>query len=276
MAVRKIIFSDHDWAKTGSFSGGSWINQAPLSNLIDIRPQNVAQATDNTEASTQFIIDLTTDLSVGIIYFSNLFTDVACTMQVKVATDSGITSLVYDSGSVNAWASDGDGVLDEDEVIALGRIRVFILPAPVVGRYVQVLFSQTSATTPLRIGCLNICSVFEPEYPAEVGGSFSVIDESSIDRVLYGSSFVIRRGIRNRLNIGLPAVIRGEAFKDLLRLARIRGKSKPLNVCIFPDDFSPSLGLERFSIFGLMNNDNLISNPHFGIYSQAFSIDQLI
>ncbi len=275
MTIRKTIFSDQDWVKQGAgFSGGDWI--ASLSNLANMRPQNVAQATSNTEASTQFICDLGASRSIGIIYFSNLITESDCTMQVKVATDSGITSLVYDSGSVNAWASDSDGVLSLDEIKALGRTRVFVPSSIVTGRYVQVKFSQTSATTPLRIGCLNICSVYEPEYPAEIGGSFSIIDESSIDRVTYGSTFVTERGKRNRLNIGLPAVLRDEAFRDLLRLARIRAKSKPLNVCIFPDDYSPSLGFERFSIFGLMNTDSVINNPQFGIYSQVFAIDQLI
>ena len=279
MAVRKIIFSDQDWAKSrtsGDFSTGSWETLAPISYVVNnIRPQRVAQAVDNSEASTKFILDLGENKSVGIIYFSNLITESACTMQVKLATDSGITSLVYDSGSVNAWATDADGVLSEEEVISLGRTRVFVPSSPVTGRYLQVLFSQTSAATPLRLGSLNVCSVFEPSLPHEVGGNFTVVDDSSIERAPYGSLHVTERGKRMRFNFGLPAVERDEAFKDLLRLARIRGKARPIIVCQFPDDFTSAIGLERFSIYGVMNSDNVLNNPQFGIYSQTFSIDQL-
>jgi hypothetical protein len=279
MAVRKIIFSDQDWCKglTGSnFSTGSWETLAPISYIINnIRPQRVAQSVDNTDASNQFILDLGAGRSVGIIYFANLITEVACTMQVKLATDSGITSLVYDSGSVSAWASDADGTLSEDEIIGLGRTRVFVPSAPVTGRYLQVLFSQTSATTALRLGSLSVCSVYEPTYPGDIGGNFTVVDDSNVDRAPYGSFHVMDRGKRNRFNFGLPAVERDEGFKELLRLARIRGKSKPIIVCQFPDDFTPAIGLERFSIYGVMVNDNVLNNPQFGIYAQSFSIEQL-
>ncbi len=274
MTIRKILFSDQDWAKDGSLSGGSWESLAPISGIVNnIRPQVVAQATGNDEVSTQFLLDLGTAREIGIVYFSNLITDSSCTMHVDIG--DGFSG-VYNSGVVSAWARNASGVLSEEEVISLGRTRIFIPPSPVTARYVEVFFSQTSSLTPLRLGSLNVCSVYEPTFPAEIGGSFQVIDDSDINRVAYGSLHITERGKRLRMNVGLSAVEPQEAFNDLLRLARERGKSKPLNVVLFPDDLTPSVGLERFSIYGTMNNDNVINNPHFGLYSQAFSIDQLI
>jgi len=270
MTIRNVLISDLDWTQeiSGFFDGGNWEPLAPLSNLLSLNPQFVAQSVNNSEASTQFIYHLDSEKSIGLIYFSNLLTSSTCAMEVKIIDETN-TIVRYDSGIVLAWANESNVAFREDEVVALGRNRIFIPPAPVMGKYIQVLFSQPSHPTPLKIGCMNICSVYEPVYPFEIGFSITVLDESNIDRVQYGSTYITPKGKRHRFNFGLPF---GE--KDLMRIIRTKGKSKPFNICLIPE--SSSFVPERYSLYGLMSQDNPINNPMFGVYSQNFSIEQII
>ncbi len=274
--MRRLLISDTDWALTGVYMDGIWNAAAPIANIIDHRPQLIAQAYDASLGSTQFRVDLGAPRSIGLIYFANLITTVNGIIQVKVATDAGITTVVYNSGQVSTRPQDASGSYSEAEFLALGRTRVFVPPTPVTGQYIQVVVDDSAASPPLQIGTFCACSVYQASLNFGYGWSMTSIDESSVQHVPYGSTYMIRRGKRNRFNFGWPALPENEAFTQLMRLVRVKGKSTPLIVSLFPDDVSPAVGVERSSIYGLFSTDSPISNPFFARYAATLQIDQLI
>lgn len=276
---RRILISDTDWLQPGhgaTASGGSWISGAGLENLSDRRPQVVAAATAADAGSTQFTVDLSAPRAIGLIYFANLITTAAGTIRVRVATDSGFTSVVYDSTVVSVRPQDAGGSISEAEFDALGRTRIFVPPAPVTGRYVKVEVVDTAATPPLRIGCFCICSVIEPSHNFKYDWSITPIDQSDITRVPFGSTYVTLRGIKNRIDFGFVFLPENEAIAQFLRLLRIKGRSGPLIASLFPDNVSPSFSLERTSVYGTLITDGQLTNPFFQLYNVAMQLEQEI
>ncbi len=273
--MRRVLISDVDWALTGSFSGGSWDSAGPLSNLINGRPTVVARAA-NTDPTQTFIIDLGDAVSIGAVFLANLITTDTATVQVEIATDSGFTSVVYDSTAVSTRPQDAGGSYGEAEFLALGRTRVFVPDAPVTGQYVRVTIVDSDAVIPVQLGCISVCSVYEASINPKYGASITPIDESEVTRTPFGASYFTKRGMRHRANFGWDFLEQSEAFTQLMRIVREKGTTTPLVVVLFSDDFSTAIGLERTSLYGTISTASPLTFAFFEHYSAALQIDQLI
>jgi len=287
--ARNAILTRRDWVQDSSvtFSNGDWLDDSPLTNLLDPRPQFVTIAVDNNSAaSTKFDVDLGSVRQIGLIFFANLKPVASdATMRVRLSTVSNFATSVYNTGIVSCRPIDStpggedhwgnstvDGAMLEDEYIALGRPRIFIPNSIESAQYIRVeIFYRGSGWLP--IGCFGACEIWESPIDFAPAPSITFIDESEISRINYGSVFVTKKGLRRRMNFGFPALENEEVWNRTLGLALIKGRSQPIVAVAYPDD---EANLEKTSVYGLISTDGVISNPFFGHYAQPVQIDQLI
>lgn len=287
--TRRILITRHDWMQeSGVFLGGGfWQPTAPLSNLLDHRPQMVAEAVTNWDwASTTFAVDLGYQRTVGLFYFVNFRASRSAVISFAAGTDPTFVSNNYavttsvwpqdtDANASDAWGLyTPDGIIHADEFGALALPRLFIPSSPINCRYILMTVHDSSNPDPLQIGCFGACQTWEPPLNFTYGWTVTPIDESEVQSVPFGSTEITERGMRRRLSLGFPALPESEIWARAFGLALTAGKSKPLVVVPFSD----STQIQRFektAVYGLVSTDSQLSNPYFGRYALPMQVDQL-
>jgi len=288
--ARRILISRRDWLQdpAASLAGGVWQPGLPLVNLIDHRPQLVAEAVTNLDwGSTQFTVDLGYARIVGLFFFAQLRATSLGIMRLRAGNDPAFVTNTYDTDWTTCWPPDGSTPFEAnpwgelalthvympDEYEKLGYPRILVPAAPISCRYIKVEFIDPTSSTPLQIGCFGACEVWEPaEDRLAPGWEWTAIDESDVSRVPGGSTYFTERMTRRRLNLGFTVLPEAEVRSKVLGLVLIKGRSKPLVVVMFPDD---TYNLEKEAIYGTISRDSPISNPFFALRSFSSQIDQL-
>ena len=176
-----------------------------------------------------------------------------------------------------AWPSDQLGVYDGLEYAALGRPRIFVSPTPQQASSVSVTIN--GGGSPLQVGYIGACEIWEPRYNMAYGWRISYLDESDVTRVPFGSTYVTYRARRRRVSIAIDWIPDDRAFvggDNLVPFAQgafaIAGHSSPIIAIPDPEDTD---NLERDAVWGLMSTDPEITNPFFGRRAATFQIDSL-
>ncbi len=166
-----------------------------------------------------------------------------------------------------------NGVYAIKEYQDLGMKRFLIPPSPVSARYIQVDIRDTTNPNGIQVGCFGASEVWESPNDFAPAPQITLVDESDVERVPFGSSYVNLRGKRRRFNYGFPALDKDEVLSKTLGLFLTKGRSEPLIIISYPDE---EMSLEKTSVYGLVTNDGVISNPFFGHLSQPIQVDELI
>lgn len=271
--ARNLVVTRFDWGQDAgaSVSGGGWETNAPAKNVLIPRPQLTAVSAGGSASVT---VDLGATRSIGLVHLQNLITGPDGTVNVLAGS--------YDSGIVNAWATDSNGTYDPLEWSALGRPRFFLFPQPVSASSVTVNVTAGSAST-LALGFVGACEIWQSPVNMQYNWGYTVIDLADVQRVPFGSTYVVRRPKTRRLNLGIGFLRQGgiyglgvnddNVFSQPLALALINGKSSPIAILPLPDDIA---NLERTSVWGLTSQDQAFSNPFFATWQTAHQIDQLV
>lgn len=258
----------------------------PIANIRDYRPQYVAQALSTSATDTKFMVDLGQAYRIGLFHFQNLRVTSNATIRLQAGTDPTFATNLFDTGLVNGWPLDAEalgttawgeftltGEYASETFTAVGLSRYFIPPSVVIIRYIHVAISDTTAAVPLQIGCFGACEVWEPSHNISYNWSLSLIDESDVPRVPFGTTHITKRGKRRRLSIGLGNMPKGEILSQGLDVIMSKGRSDPFVIVPMPDD---TTSLEKLSVYGLASEDGQIINPYYGYYDLPITIDQII
>jgi len=223
--------------------------------------------------------------NIGMFHFQRLMVTNGATLRIRAGDDITFATGTYDTGIVSAWPQDktpftispwGDltisGTYEPEEYIALGLPRYFIPTAPIVARYVKVEIFDTAAAVPAQIGCFGVCETWSPQQ-IDFGWSVTWVDESDVQTVPYGSRFIIPRGKRRKLHIGMSSVTTSDLMSKVLGWVGMIGKSRPVVIAIFPDD-TPNL--EKRAVYGTLTDDVEITNPYFARHQVPLTLEQLI
>jgi hypothetical protein len=247
-----------------SFDASFGIWDLPLTNLLDSRPQIFAKAASSKDVnSTKFKIDLGYIRKVGIIWFTGLKTTSLGFISIKAGVDSSFVSNNYEietttwpqdsvAGEYNSWEEwTLNGVYLGDEYAKLNWPRVFIPSAKIDCRYVEVKIRDTTATLPLEIGCFGVSEVWEPELGFDFSYDWEItnFDESDIQTVPMGSTYVDLRKNRRRLNLGFDVILESEVWARTFGMSLIKGKSQPLVIVPFSDSGTITR-FEKAAVYG--------------------------
>lgn len=286
--ARNILITRRDWLResVASIYGGVWTQ--PLSNLLDPRPQKVAEAADVRDwGSTTFDFDLGFTRKVGLFFFANLRTTSMGLMRIRAGTDPTFASNNYDSTPVSTWPPEDADAFDynawnefalthvymADEYEKLGYPRALVPSAPIDCRYGRVEIMDSTNSEKLQIGCFGVYETWEPPINFGYGWSLGVIDDSRVESVPQGAVYVDRRATRRRLSLGFPAITEDETWQRALGVSLIKGRSAPL-VAIPFGDAADITKREKSAVYGRISQDGQLTNPFLGLYQQTFQIDQ--
>lgn len=265
--ARRALISFFDWAQYPGvlITGGSFETEFPASSMLTLQPQTVARSTGGT---VSFTVDLTVSRTIGLIHLQNLVTASTGTIQVTCGT--------YNSGLVNSWATDGSGIYSQNLYTALGRSRIFIPTTPVSAQTVSITINSAGVIP--MIGFVGVCEVWETPNDMLSGDVTTVHDESDLQTIPFGSTYVIPRAKRRVVDFSLPPLSDAHVgmtdnFVKAFDLAMINGKSSPVIVVKYPDD---TYNLERNSVWGTISNDLPFTNRFFGYHDTTFQIKQLV
>ncbi len=262
--ARNAIITTFDFVQDPlvSVNGGNWDLQLPAANVLTPQPQIVAQV--SVDLSVTFTIALGAPRLVGLIHLQRLITTSSGTVRVIAGS--------YDSGTVGAWPTDGAGVYPPLLHASLGRSRIFIPAVPVLAN--SVSFTITTTAIPIQLGYVGVCGILEMPSNMLIGNVRAVVDESQVDSVPFGSTYITLRAKRRRLDFAMPPLREdnGDAYA-VMDLQLVNGRSSPVVVVKFPDDTN---NLERNTIWGLITSDQPTTNSFYGHADATFQITQLV
>jgi hypothetical protein len=138
-----------------------------------------------------------------------------------------------------------------------------------------------------QIGYVGVCSIWQAAVNMSYGWSISVIDLSDVQRTPFGSTYVTRRGVVRRINVGIDFLrqpgIYGEGATDEifamdtggLGTGVVQGQGNmPVAVVPFPDADMPTI--TRTSVAGWGSSQQQFTNPFFATWQATFQVDQML
>ncbi len=262
--MRNVLISRTDWGQDpGASISGAFEPRLPGENLLKIQPQLVGQLTGSS-----FSLNLGASRPISIVHLQRLVCDPGATITVGWGTYTATGT---------AWASDQNGVYDGLEYSALGRPRIFVSPTPQDASTIDV--SISGGGSPLQVGYIGACEIWEPRYNMAYGWRISYLDESDVTRVPFGSTYVTFRAKRRRLSLAIDWIPDDRVYvggSNTVPFAQgvmvIAGHSAPIIAIPDPEDTD---NLERDAVWGLFSADPEITNPFFARRAATCQIDQL-
>lgn len=211
------VFSDVGVAYTPTFTNGTWSATLPLTNLQNRQLSKVARSTAATTASAKFDCDLGVARAVGMIAIPKHNFTTAALVRVRGASDSGFTSVVYDSGWVAGWPA---GVTAED-VVGM-NVSFWLAPASVqTARYWRVEVDDTANSAGyIQMGRLIIAGAYVPAVSPNYGGNTGLESETTRTVTDGGGALYDVRPIRRVHRFTISHMPTAEAFAKAWKMQR--------------------------------------------------------
>jgi hypothetical protein len=195
---------------TSSFvlSGGSWTVTFPQSQLSSLPLSKVARTTDASNVSTVIIATCAVPKRAGIVALARHNLSLAAKIRTRVWSESAMTNLVYDSGSVDVWPTvypygtlewEDDpywtGKYTSDELAGVSWTWVNIFAA--TGLMTSVIQLDIDDTTNsdgyVQAGFIEIASPFQVTYNPDFGMNYGWRWRSQVTEALGGAQYIDRR-----------------------------------------------------------------------------------
>lgn len=235
-------------------SVGSQIASLPAVNVQQVhlsRKWHTAAAV----TSSFIVIDFGAAVSPRILAVLGTNLTASATYRLRgSATSDGITSPVYDSGTVSAGVKTGYGAIYK--AISTGTARYWRLD----------LTDATLAN--LQIGRVVLAPSWSPTVNMQYEWSVTALDETRIVRSYGGQSYPDVRPKRRVLSFVLDYMSESEMYTNAFALAMANGVST--DVLAVPS--LSSTFLSEQSVWGQIMQSEPLIEPRIGLFRQRFSV----
>lgn len=266
--MSNIVIAWDDKAQAGSLSGGAWDTGLSLANLKTFDPKHVARSDDDSEASTQFVLDLgsTTELDIVAIINHNL-TD-AAEVRFRVGPNAnGSGALIDQTLTVGDFGT---------FTPAAGKALFYISPTSVFARYLLCEISDESNPDGyVQIGRCIVGPVLSPEVNVSYGVQIALVDESRNTRAVDGTLYSDIAPKRRQMSGGFDVLTDSESFGQVYDMQNEVGVTLP--VFVVKDPALTGDKLQRSSLYGVFTELSPITFRLSGaedISTWQFSIDE--
>ncbi len=232
-----------------TLSGGSWAST--LNNLKTRALSEVAESSDATTGSTQFIIDMAATYTIRGVALLNHNCSSAATVTWSFGTTSGGAE-AGSSGSVNVWRMAFDGVTRNfpgayDSVIGYPYWAPYVHSADVSCRYIKCAIVDTANPAgKIRIGRVFVGAGLVPAYNMDIGASIQPRDLTEVERAQGGAIYYQQR--RRLLEAKIP-LSHFDATERGKLMAVMRGAGAHDEVMFVPD-VSDMANAQEFGFVG--------------------------
>lgn len=177
-----------------TLSGGSWSAGLPLANLKDRVIKKVARSTNDDAASTQWVSDMGAAVDTKILALLGHNISLAGTIRVRAYSDSGLTTMVHDTGILYAWPQ----TFGAAELATYPNHWVLPLAAIVTAQYWKwEIVDTANAAGYVEVGRAWMGPVWSPTigagYGAELGYEARATVTESLGGVLWSDGKLPRR-----------------------------------------------------------------------------------
>ena len=293
---------NHLWAAprfaVPSVSGGAFLPESPLANILQRNLKKTARSVDVAPASTRFWVDLAVSRQIKVIAFpvvrgvladGSTFGDLDLTCRVRVFSEPSLSSaLIHDSGVFPQFARSiprgsapsthpgfMTGKITPEEADRVGwRWPVVTLSAnTVLGRHLYVEFDASgSDLVHLDISPMVVAPGYQPSINMAYGAGLAVEDLTAVQETDSGAEYFDERPKRRVWQFTIDHIPENEAHVQLLELTR-RGVSTPLFFIFNPDDL---VHRERRSFLGRLRRLSPLEYPSYDQHSMAFEVAEVL
>jgi hypothetical protein len=216
-------------AVTGS---GGWLSTLPRANVLDRRLSRIARSVDTNPSNTQLLFDLGIARSVGVlsILIPNLTKTTTPTIQWEGASDAGFSSIVYNSGTLQAWPT---GVTAEDVVgpdgTPMNVWSTHIPAAAQTARYWAVIISDTANVDGhVDVARVIIAGAYRPTRRISAGAKSSLENDTVRTETDGGATLYKARATRRVDTFSVANTPESEALTTIRRMQHRLGTSGQL------------------------------------------------
>lgn len=277
--------ADDSATVTSSLSGGSWETNLPLANLKRRSLAHVARSTDVATTSTTMQLDMGANRKIGVVALVKHTISLNGQVRVRLAEDSDLSNVTYDSGWLSAWpdAYPASALEWEDDIWWFGRFSLedasefpisYILRfAPADARYIQIDIDDTgNAAGYVQIARLWADEGWQPGVNMSYGAGLMWESRSQQETALGGVSYFDRREPVRVMRFDLGILEPHEAYTRALEIQRRCDTSGEVLVLPDPDDNAYWF---RTAFLGRMRQLSMVEQFAFNLHRTGFEIEEV-
>ncbi|MBT0666428.1 hypothetical protein KI809_19135 [Geobacter pelophilus] len=259
---------DDSLSYSTTLSGGSWSATLPLTNLKSPLLSKKARSTNALAASTQFNTDMGTPRAIRALALLRHNLSSAATVRFRGYSDSGYTSLVWDSTALSVWPEGYPAVENKKRY---QEDFYVILTAAATARYWKTEIVDTANSAGyIEIGRAFYAPAFEPGLNMSYGASISLETDTTSERSKGGVDYYDRSEPRRVIQFTLPVNSQDQAFSDIFDMQWDRGIDQPLLFVFEPTD--TGVLLKKRSWLATLRRLSAIEFPYVNNHSVAFEL----
>lgn len=266
-------------------SYGSWEASLPLTNLKNRTLSKVARSTDDANASTKLRFSLTKERIAGAVAIINHNMSTDATWRFKIYSDSGYTTMTYDSGVLEVWPTmpsgfyewEDDGFwsmrLPEEDRPLFTSTCIHVPSTIVAGRYFEILFFDTANSAGyVQVGRVFIGRKYQPTINMGLGASVGYEARTIIDEAISGAEYFDRRQSFRVARFDLSLLESNDAYinSDLQKISDTEAE------IVFVYDPDDPIALSRKSFLGRLRTLSPIEQPYTTFYRTSYEIKELL
>lgn len=282
--MANTIISYQNRIDTATFGAyGSWSTTLPLENIKTRQLSKVARSTNNTNSSTRlrFSTDIARIISTVGIISHNLTS--SAKWRYRVYSDSGYTTLVYDSGQVDVWPQSPYGTYEwedvhfwdltptDEEINFYTKTLILSIPVVVSEQFYQIEFFE-SVSTYVELGRIFIGTKYQPVLNMNLGASIGYESPTIIDTAMSGAEFFDRRESFRVAQFTLDHLTYAESIlnNDIMKISGTDAE------ILYIWDDADALNLQRRAFLGRLRTLSPIAQPYNTRYQTTYEIKELL
>lgn len=266
-------------------SYGSWEASLPLANIKNRILSKVARSTSDANSDTRIRFSLTKARIVGTVAIVNHNLSTNATWRYRVYSDSGYSTLTYDSGLLDAWPTmpvgyyewEDDGFWDmrptEEDRVLFTATSIHVPTTTVVDQYYQIeFFDSSNPDGYVELGRIFVGKKYQPTTNMELGASVGYESRTVIEEAISGTEYFDRRNSFRIARFNLNMLDSADSFliSDLMKISDTDAEV----VFIYDPDDSTSIG--RKSFLGRFRSLSPIEQPYTTLYRSTFEVKELL
>jgi len=272
-------------ADGATLTGGGWSGTYVRDNLKDYRVAKKARTSDATAANTKLRFALATAAHIGAVGLIAVNATVDATYRLKLFSDSGFTTTVYDSGDVTLYPA---GTIPQgqipwgapnwwtaqplpEEIARFQRNLVHVLSDAMYGQYGEIQITDTGNPAGyLEAGRLVVAQAWQPEFNPRYGdAALQLTSRSDVERAADGTPYYTARRADFCIPFALNFLSEDEGMR-MLDMQALVDRHGEVMVMWDPENVAHAF---RRQVFGRLKALDPVEHPNFATYATAFQVE---
>ena len=264
---------------------GSWSTTLPLTNIKTRQLSKKARSTNAVNASTKLRFTLDSERIIGSVAIVNHNMQKDATWRYRVYSDSGYSTLVYDSGTINVWplmpfgsyewedSRFWDLQISAEEIALFTKTLTYVPDTVASAQYYQIeFFDSTHTDGYVELGRIFVGSIYQPTLNMSLGASIGDEANTIIDVALSGAEFFDRRTSYRVAQFTLDHLTYNESIinGDIIKISGVDAE------VVYIYDDNTALDLHRRAFLGRLRALSPISQPYNTRYQTTYEIKELL